>query len=151
MVAQFVPTPSGSYTGAAAFTAPTDASLQYVLQLVTQYYGAARAQQFATWYAAAVKKDPSLTPMAGWSAFITGTTIATGLGGTVATLGGIPGAAAQGATNAYKDLLGGFNIGNWFLRIGEILLGLVLVGVGIARITGAQNFISQAVKTKVPL
>ena len=49
------------------------------------------------------------------------------------------------------DTLGNFNLSSWFLRIGEILLGLVLVGVGIARITGAQNIISQAVRTKIPI
>lgn len=56
-----------------------------------------------------------------------------------------------GAVGTAVDKLGGFNIGAWFLRIGEILLGLVLVGVGVARITGAANFISSAVKAKVPI
>lgn len=65
-------------------------------------------------------------------------------------LGAIPGAAAKGAENAI-NVLGGFNITNWFLRIGEILLGLVLVGVGIARLTGTQNAISKIVKSKVPI
>lgn len=146
-----LPTPTGQPTGAAAFVAPPGASLQYIMQLVTQKYGAARAAQFLTWYQAAIQQDPALSPLDGWTAFETGSTIASGLGTATATLGGIPQAAVTGANNAYKDLLGGFNIGNWFLRIGEILLGLVLVGVGIARITGAQNFISQAVKTKVPI
>jgi len=54
-------------------------------------------------------------------------------------------------SQAVTDALGGFNVGNWFLRIGEILLGLVLVGVGIARLTGAQNAISKIVKSKVPI
>lgn len=55
------------------------------------------------------------------------------------------------AVGTVADKLGGFNLGSWFLRIGEILLGLVLVGVGIARITGAQNIVSQVVKAKVPV
>lgn len=38
---------------------------------------------------------------------------------------------AKGFANASKDILGGFNIGGWFLRIGEILVGLVLVGIGL--------------------
>jgi hypothetical protein len=54
-------------------------------------------------------------------------------------------------TQAAQDVLGGFDIGAWFLRVGEILLGLVLIGVGVARITGAQNAISKIVKTKVPI
>lgn len=58
---------------------------------------------------------------------------------------------AGSAVGTAVDALGSFNIGAWFLRIGEILLGLVLVGVGVARITGAQNAISNIVKTKMPM
>jgi hypothetical protein len=54
-------------------------------------------------------------------------------------------------SNAVSDVFGKFNLGSWFLRIGEILLGIVLVGVGLARITGVQNAISQIVKTKMPI
>jgi hypothetical protein len=42
-----------------------------------------------------------------------------------------------GAAAASKDILGGFDLGSWFLRIGEILIGLVLIGVGLAKITNA--------------
>lgn len=76
--------------------------------------------------------------------------LSTGIGQTGTVLGQVPGAAAKGAENAVQSL-GGFNLGSWFLRIGEILLGLVLVGVGIARITGAQNAISKVVKTRLPI
>lgn len=76
--------------------------------------------------------------------------LGTAIGQTGTILGQVPGAAAKGAENAVQSL-GGFNLSSWFLRIGEILLGLVLVGVGIARITGAQNVISKAVKTRLPL
>lgn len=44
------------------------------------------------------------------------------------------------------DLLHGFNFGNWILRIGEILLGAVLIGVGVAKLTGTDNVISSALK-----
>jgi hypothetical protein len=57
--------------------------------------------------------------------------------------GGIPVSGVAG-------WLSGLNLENWVLRIGEILLGIVLIGVGIARITGAQNFVSQVVKAKIP-
>jgi hypothetical protein len=60
--------------------------------------------------------------------------------------------AAGGTTGINPlDIIGKFNLSSWVLRIGEILLGIVLVGVGIARITGAQNAISNIVKTKMPL
>lgn len=57
-----------------------------------------------------------------------------------------PTTTIQGGVAA-ADALGGFNIGSWFIRIGEILLGLVLIGVGVARITGAENAISKVVKS----
>lgn len=56
---------------------------------------------------------------------------------------------AKGLVNQSGSILGGFNLSSWFLRIGEILLGLVLIGVGIARVTGAQNAISKVVRTKI--
>ena len=76
-----------------------------------------------------------------------GGALATGIGQTGTILGQLPGAAAKGA----EEAIGGFNLGNWFLRIGEILLGIVLVGVGVARITGAQNAVSKIVKTRLPI
>ena len=43
------------------------------------------------------------------------------------------------------------NLEQWMLRIGEVLLGLVLVGVGLARITGVDNAISKVLQTKMPI
>ena len=62
-----------------------------------------------------------------------------------------PSGGPAGQPTNFSDILGRFNLGSWFLRIGEILLGIVLVGVGIARITGAQNVISNFAKTKMPI
>ena len=55
------------------------------------------------------------------------------------------------ASGAAQDVFKGLNLGSWLLRIGEIVLGIVLVGVGIARITGLQNAVSQVAKTKIPI
>ena len=85
--------------------------------------------------------------LSAFTATALGGALVTGIGQTGATLGQLPGAAAKGAENAFH----GLDLGSWFIRIGEILLGIVLVGVGVARITGAQNAISKIVKTKVPL
>ena len=74
--------------------------------------------------------------------------LGTTIGQTGTILGQVPQAAAKGAENVGFH---GLNLGSWFLRIGEILLGIVLVGVGVARITGAQNAVSKIVKTKLPL
>jgi len=73
--------------------------------------------------------------------------LGTTIGQTGTILGQTPVAAAKGAENVFH----GLNLSSWFLRIGEILLGIVLVGVGVARITGAQNAVSKIVKTKLPL
>lgn len=74
--------------------------------------------------------------------------LGTAIGQTGTILGQTPGAAAKGAENAFEKL-GGFNLSSWFLRIGEILLGIVLVGVGVARITGVQNAVSKVVKARL--
>lgn len=54
------------------------------------------------------------------------------------------------AGNAVSDTLGKLNLAGWFIRIGEVLLGIVLIGVGIARLTGVQNAISKVAKVAIP-
>lgn len=36
-------------------------------------------------------------------------------------------------------------ISQWFIRIGEVLIGLVLIGVGVASLTGATNVVTKAI------
>jgi hypothetical protein len=45
-----------------------------------------------------------------------------------------------------NDLFHGLNLQSWLIRIGEILLGLVLIGVSLAKLTGTSNVISKALK-----
>jgi hypothetical protein len=59
--------------------------------------------------------------------------------------------ATNVAKTAIGDVIGQFNLNAWFLRGGEILLGLVLVAVGVARLTGTPNVISASLKTKLPI
>lgn len=63
----------------------------------------------------------------------------------------IAGLASQ-AGNALSSLnpLAPLFQANIWLRAGEFLIGIVLVGVGLAKLTGAENFISTVVK-KVPI
>lgn len=56
----------------------------------------------------------------------------------------VPNQSAPGTLG--RDILGNVAVGNWFLRIGEILFGIVLAGVGIARLTGVSNAVSKAVR-----
>lgn len=41
---------------------------------------------------------------------------------------------------------GTIEAGNWFVRIAEIVLGIVLVGVGLAKLTGTTNAIAKIAK-----
>lgn len=62
-------------------------------------------------------------------------------------------ANTSGATDAAKGALtGGLSddsIRSWFVRIGEVLLGVVLVGIGVAKLTGTTNIVAQAVKARI--
>jgi hypothetical protein len=42
------------------------------------------------------------------------------------------------------------NLQAWLIRIGEILLGIVLIGVGLAKLTGTTNAIAGIVKARIP-
>lgn len=54
--------------------------------------------------------------------------------------------ASAGAL-AGKDLLGGVDVGSWLLRIGEVLLGIVLIAIGVAHITKAVPVATKIAKT----
>jgi hypothetical protein len=41
------------------------------------------------------------------------------------------------------------DIQSWMIRVGEILLGIVLIGVGVAKLTGTTNLVAKAVKAKI--
>lgn len=66
---------------------------------------------------------------------------------------GNTGAAINDQTNAVTSGVGlnlsDENIRSWLIRIGEILLGIVLVGVGVAKLTGTSNAIAGLVKAKI--
>lgn len=68
----------------------------------------------------------------------------------VGTLGNIP-KAAGGTVEAAKNTLGlgDADLRAWFIRIGEVLLGIVLVGVGVAKLTGTTNVVSNLVKARI--
>lgn len=58
--------------------------------------------------------------------------------------GGFPGPSIPGnPATAIADLYHGLNLGNWIIRVGEILLGVILIGVGVAKLTGADNVVSK--------
>jgi hypothetical protein len=156
MLLQVVPTPTGTPIDASQFTAVWTGNFQTDLTHVINAMKAKGHKDLATQFRAYALQEhalhPELTMQQLLNAFIAvelAGALSTGIGQTGTVLGQVPGAAAKGAENAF-NALGGFNLSSWFLRIGEILLGLVLVGVGIARITGVSNVVSKVVKAKIP-
>lgn len=73
-------------------------------------------------------------------------TIVGNVGGATGAVGG---QSAGAANPSIGDIWNGLNVGNVLLRVGEVILGIVLLGVGIAHVTGTDNVISKAVKAKV--
>lgn len=67
---------------------------------------------------------------------------------TATVIGKVGIAGAVGAAKAAQnlDIFHGFNLGTMFLRAGEVLLGLVLIGVAVEHLTGAENVISGAAR-----
>jgi hypothetical protein len=99
------------------------------------YHGPFPTKQAALDYYSANK-----TANPGWKA-------PTGLAGNI---GNAASSSIGKVNDAIGDPLGKFNIAGWFIRVGEILLGLILVGVGVAKLTGTTNVVSQLVKAKIP-
>jgi hypothetical protein len=62
---------------------------------------------------------------------------------------GLAGNVGNVAKGAAQDTLStsGINVGNWLLRIGEALLGIVLLAIGVARITRAVPVATKIAKT----
>jgi hypothetical protein len=67
-----------------------------------------------------------------------------------------PGNPVTGAANSLKNALGSasplaplFQASIW-LRAVQVIIGLALIAVGLARITGAQNQVSQLVRARLP-
>lgn len=67
-------------------------------------------------------------------------------------LGPAAAAAAKAAASAAATATGTTGLvsrleqGSTWVRVGEVLLGVLLIGIGLAHLTGAQNLISKAVK-----
>jgi hypothetical protein len=69
-------------------------------------------------------------------------------GGPQSNLGGAitnPGKFIAGT--AASEFFHGINLSGWLLRVGELILGVVLIGVGIAKLTGTDNVIMKAATT----
>jgi hypothetical protein len=63
-----------------------------------------------------------------------------GVGGEIGNLG-------KRALGLNDPIFHGVHVENWFIRVAEVLLGVVLIGIGIAKLTGTDNFIMKAATT----
>jgi hypothetical protein len=49
-----------------------------------------------------------------------------------------------------SDFFGRLTEANTWLRAGEIAIGIVLIGIGVAKLTGTTNLVAKAVKARIP-
>jgi hypothetical protein len=65
------------------------------------------------------------------------------------SVGGVGGEVGNLAKKPIQAALGGITQGweLWVLRLGEIILGVVLIGVGVAKLTGTDNIVMKAATT----
>lgn len=61
-----------------------------------------------------------------------------------------PGTPTESALDKIGDFVGRLSEASTWLRVGEVLLGIVLLAIGVARITGASNAVSSIVKARIP-
>ena len=133
---------------------PADSSLATVVAQLNEdgFNGSA----FQTWYEAAVKKDPALTPVQGAPIWIAGTSIAKGLGVAAtgsanATVQAAKGAVA-GADEAEQALnplawLGGLSV----VSLLKIVFGGTLLLVGIVHLADINTGTIATIARKVPV
>jgi hypothetical protein len=129
----------------------TQQSFEATVTLIEGEYGTEEADAFETWYQAAWKKDPSLTPDEAVTIWVTQETLSGGISQTGNLLGQIPGAAAEGAEKAVKSLelsnplaaIAEFigDIGSWIsnrtniVRVIKVVVGGSMVLVGLNMLT----------------
>lgn len=110
------------------------------------YDGAA----YASWAQAAIAKDPALSPYNAALAWFTGTGLAKAVGTAAAGTGKMLGQVQQGAQNtnyappnplsglaAIGDFFGRLGQASTWIRVAEVLLGVILLAVGVAELTNA--------------
>lgn len=73
----------------------------------------------------------------------------TGVAGNLANLPDAVGSQSSAAVGGALGLTDE-EIRSWLIRISEIMLGIVLVGVGLAKLTGTTNAIAKLVKARIP-
>lgn len=113
----------------------------WTVQIITKQYGSAKGAEFQAWLTAALQQDPNLTPDEAVGIWLTGTALSGGIGATGAFLGDAANAAGAAAAKTGNDLnplnkLTGWthNVEQWIIRGFEMLLGIGLIVVALAKL-----------------
>ena len=125
---------------------------QLIIQKIQPQYGLTEANQLAQSYGKYADAHPNVDPKQAYVAwFLITSKLPNKLGKDLGTAIKSPGDLYKAFTKSVGalDIFNGINFGNWLMRGGEILIGIVLIGVGVAKLTGTQNIISSVVKAKI--
>lgn len=148
----YAPTPTGTQVSPQLPALVTAGTENYYQGIFTQYWGAAAGTAYASWNA----KNPSQSADANAHTFMA-MVLAQGLAKAIQSVGtfvgsSLPSAITNAASNttavkgagavesaltAIPDFLSRLTSANLWERIGEVVLGLILVAVGVAHITHA--------------
>lgn len=112
---------------------------QYAQELDAKYPG----QGIGAQYLAFAEAHPRLTPLqAGnaWALSLGLKGFGAGLGGAVGGTGKALGQIAQGSGQGMINLYKGLNLSSLLLRIGEVIVGVVLIGIGINSMAKGKPF-----------
>lgn len=116
--------------------------------MVQQGYTSSQVAAFSKWYAAAVKKDPSLTPLDGYTAWAVGTDVSAGASAETGLLGGVvnqglpalvkgantvpvPSDPLTGIAGALEAFFKAVTDGKTWRSVGWIVLGILLMLFGV--------------------
>ena len=125
---------------------------QLIINRITPKYGSAEANQLAESYGKYADAHPKMPPKQAYLAwFLVESKIPNKLGKDLKLAIGSGGDLFKDTLKSLPslDIFNGLNLGNILVRVGELLIGLVLIGVGVAKITGAENIASKLVKAKI--
>jgi hypothetical protein len=140
--------------GEGASSLPADSSLATVVAQLNAdgFDGSA----FESWYGAAVKKDPALTPVQGAPIWLAGTSIAKGLGTAATGSANATVQAAKGAVAGAEEAEQTLNPLSWFgglsvVSLLKIVFGGTLLLVGIVHLAGIDSGTIATIARKVPV